>query len=91
MPQEQRTVVYHGDVHGVGFRYTAVQLARRYDVSGYVRNLPDGQVELLVEGEEAVIGEFLNELAEYFRSYIRSQTQRTASATGSFSSFAVRY
>ena len=43
---------FSGTVQGVGFRYTAERLARRYPLTGYVRNLPDGRVELLAEGEE---------------------------------------
>ena len=44
------TVQYSGDVQGVGFRYTAVTIARGYNVSGYVQNLSDGRVRLVVEG-----------------------------------------
>lgn len=44
-------VFYEGRVQGVGFRYTALRLAAGFDVSGYVRNLPDGRVEMVVAGE----------------------------------------
>jgi acylphosphatase len=44
------TVLYSGNVQGVGFRYTTRQLATGFDVSGTVRNLADGRVELVAEG-----------------------------------------
>ena len=48
---------FFGRVQGVGFRYTARSIAGRFAVSGYVRNLPDGSVELVAEGpEEEVLG-----------------------------------
>ena len=41
-----------GRVQGVGFRYTAHNIARRHDVTGYVKNLTDGRVELVMEGPD---------------------------------------
>jgi acylphosphatase len=46
-----RRVVVHGFVQGVGFRYSALEKARRLGVSGWVRNRGDGAVEALFEGE----------------------------------------
>ena len=51
MPRERRRVVFSGRVQGVGFRFTCQSLARGFDVAGYVRNLADGRVELVAEGE----------------------------------------
>lgn len=48
-----RQVFYGGRVQGVGFRYTARQVASGYEVSGWVRNLPDGRVELLAAARDA--------------------------------------
>ena len=48
--RQQREVYYAGRVQGVGFRYTVRSLAARFDVTGFVRNLPDGRVHLVVEG-----------------------------------------
>jgi acylphosphatase len=91
MAKEQRTVSYSGTVQGVGFRYTACRVAQRYDVTGYVRNVSDGRVECLVEGESAEIGAFLAELAEHMRGYIDGQEQRQAPYTGLHKHFGVRY
>jgi acylphosphatase len=43
-------VLYSGRVQGVGFRYTAKTVATGFEVTGIVRNLPDGRVELIAEG-----------------------------------------
>ncbi|SVA98172.1 uncharacterized protein METZ01_LOCUS151026, partial [marine metagenome] len=45
-------VYYSGRVQGVGFRYTVKSLVPGYDVLGIIRNLPDGRVELIAEGEQ---------------------------------------
>ena len=59
-----RHVFYEGRVQGVGFRWTTKNLARGYDVTGSVRNLPDGRVELLVSGEVDEVEAFLEAIAE---------------------------
>jgi acylphosphatase len=51
-----RRYLISGRVQGVGFRYFVEDVAQREGVSGYVRNLPDGRVEALVEGEAATVG-----------------------------------
>lgn len=57
-------VFYTGRVQGVGFRYTAQNLARGFDILGTVRNLDDGRVELIAEGEEEELQVFLEEIDE---------------------------
>ena len=52
-------VHYSGRVQGVGFRYTVKSLVTGYDVLGTIRNLPDGRVELVAEGERVELEEFL--------------------------------
>jgi acylphosphatase len=47
-----------GMVQGVGFRYFAMREANAYGLNGYVKNLPDGSVELQVEGEKEIIERF---------------------------------
>ena len=91
MAREQQHINFNGTVQGVGFRYTACRIATRYDVSGYVRNLPDGRVECVVEGEDSEIDAFIGDLAQAMSGHIRNKAQQTAAYTGEFDSFAIRF
>lgn len=57
-----RKFVVSGVVQGVGFRFFTQRIAARHQVVGYVRNLSDGRVEALVEGDETAIENFKIEL-----------------------------
>ena len=59
-----KRVIFEGRVQGVGFRYTVKDLSRGFDVCGWVKNLPDGTVELQVMGEPAEVDSFITEIAE---------------------------
>jgi acylphosphatase len=59
-----RQVYYEGRVQGVGFRWTVKNLARGFDVTGWVRNLPDGRVELQAQGDSQELTDFLEAIAE---------------------------
>ncbi len=85
MGRELREVWYSGHVQGVGFRYTVLGLARRSDVTGYVRNLPDGRVHLVVEGDVHELDAFLEALAERMQGYIRETLTDRRPATGAVS------
>src|SRR5204862_6034815 len=65
-----RMVHYTGRVQGVGFRATAVEIARDYSVTGWVKNLVDGRVELLVEGPEEAVKKFLLAVAKHWKKNI---------------------
>ncbi len=56
-------VIFEGRVQGVGFRYTVKELARGFEVRGWVRNLADGSVELLAVGEPSEVRDFIHEIA----------------------------
>lgn len=64
-------IIARGRVQGVGFRITAKQKAMQYNLNGYARNLLDGDVELEVEGEEANINAFMEELKAGLNPFIR--------------------
>lgn len=57
-------VFYEGRVQGVGFRWTVKNIAQGFDVTGSVRNLPDGRVELQASGERGEVAAFLAEIRE---------------------------
>ena len=85
----RRHVFYSGRVQGVGFRYTAQRIAQSFAVTGWVRNLPDGRVELVAEGERSEIDGFINRLAESMSDNIQSAQQHNEAETGEFSSFEI--
>ncbi len=88
---ERREVLYSGDVQGVGFRYTTRSLAGRFDVSGFVRNMPDGRVELVVEGRLSEIQRFVDAVQKAMRAYIRRVEKDRRRATGEFEGFEIRF
>lgn len=55
-------VLVSGLVQGVGYRFFTVRKAEEYGLTGWVRNLPNGKVEVVVEGDKGIIEEFLKEL-----------------------------
>jgi len=59
-----KQVFFEGRVQGVGFRFSVKQIAKGYDVTGWVRNLPDGRVELLAGGEREELEAFLKGISE---------------------------
>jgi acylphosphatase len=70
-----RQVFYEGRVQGVGFRFTVKQLARGYDVIGWVQNLDDGRVEMQCSGELEEVEAFLEAIVEsQLKAHIRSVT-----------------
>jgi acylphosphatase len=90
-PAHRHTVSYTGHVQGVGFRYTTHSIARNHAVTGYVRNLPDGRVELVAEGERREIDAFLLEVRDRLSSHIRDERCDIGPATGEFGGFEIRH
>ena len=86
----RRRVFYSGRVQGVGFRFTAQRVAKDFAVTGWVRNLADGRVELLVEGNEKEATAFLERLGEVMEGNIESVQQLDEPATGEFQGFQIR-
>lgn len=82
---------YSGNVHGIGFRFTAVDIARRHKVSGWVKNLYDGGVEVVAEGEETVLKNFLTALKNEMSHYIHEEKFSWEPATGEFAGFQIRF
>ena len=88
---QHSTVCYSGHVQGVGFRYTTHSIARAYQVTGFVRNAPDGRVELVAEGEPREVDAFLAEVRERFFNHIRDERRDNCPPTGEFGGFEIRH
>lgn len=59
-----KRIIFEGRVIGVGFPYTIRQLALGFDVIGWVKNLEDNTIELVIEGEQLEVEEFILEITE---------------------------
>lgn len=82
---------FTGRVQGVGFRYTVKNIALQYNVAGYVRNLPDGRVEVVMEGPESDTIEVVNEIRRKMNGYITRVDTNDAPATGEYQHFSIRH
>jgi acylphosphatase len=87
----RRTLHFSGHVQGIGFRYTTQELAARFAVTGYVRNMPDGRVELVIEGSDDQVDGLVDAIKQRMRQYIRKVDVQIAPATGEFDDFSVRH
>ena len=84
-------VRYTGRVQGVGFRFTARAVAERYAVEGYVKNITDGSVEIVAEGEPREVEAFLAEVDRGLAGYIAETKVAWEEATGEYGSFGVEF
>lgn len=84
-------VIYRGNVQGVGFRYTARSLAQRFRISGYVKNLTNGAVEIVAEGNQAEVEEFLARVDQRMGNLVESSERKWLDATGEFVDFSIRF
>ncbi len=87
---QRRTYLFSGHVQGVGFRYTAQAIAALHAVTGYVRNLDDGRVELVVEGEDLEMDHLVQRLQDQMAGHISRTRCEPSPATGEFQGFNVR-
>jgi acylphosphatase len=84
------TVHYSGRVQGVGFRYTARTVAAGFDITGTIRNLPDGRVELVAEGESAELDAFRAAILDAgLAGFIRDEQISWMEATNEFRGFEI--
>ena len=88
---ERRQVHFTGHVQGVGFRYTVCCLARELGASGYVQNLPDGRVRMVVEGNVADLDRLIAAVEARMADYITAVQTDTLDATGQFNEFSIQY
>ena len=86
-----RHVFFEGRVQGVGFRWTTKNLARGYDVTGWVKNLPDGRVEMQVRGETEEVDAFIEAIGESeLKSHIKKSEVTVIPPPAGFHGFEIR-
>ena len=87
---ERREICFAGRVQGVGFRYTARAIAARFNVRGFVENLNDGRVLLVVEGTSDTLDGFTSAVQAEMERYIARTQTSVLPATGEYANFEVR-
>ncbi|HEX8340198.1 MAG TPA: acylphosphatase [Tepidisphaeraceae bacterium] len=80
---------FEGRVQGVGFRYTTRNIAINYNVSGFVRNLPDGRVELVAEGPENEVSAFVDAVSSRMGRYISGVSYKDELPLGDYPHFSI--
>lgn len=85
------SITFTGRVQGVGFRYSTCNVARRFDVTGWVRNEMDGSVKCTVEGDAAELDRFVEAVKQSMSGNIRDTRIERGQATGEFSGFAIEH
>jgi len=90
MGRERLTIFFSGRVQGVGFRYTTKSVACGFEVTGTVRNLPDGRVELLAEGERGELEEFRRAIQDSeVGRFVRQEEAHWSEAKNEFRGFEI--
>ena len=84
------TVFFSGRVQGVGFRYQTLQVAKEFEVSGWVMNLPDGRVQLEAEGAAPEVKDFIAAVQERMEGHIRKVEQTAALRPPRYTGFTIR-
>jgi|HubBroStandDraft_6_1064221.scaffolds.fasta_scaffold142924_2 acylphosphatase len=85
-----RRIIFEGRVQGVGFRYTTASAARAYRINGYVRNCPDGSVELVASGHRQQVEQLLESLVKNFAGHIERQSVEELDVSEPFDGFEIR-
>ena len=85
-------VFYEGNVQGVGFRWSVRNIANGFDVTGSVRNLPDGRVELQTTGDDEEVRAFLEAiLRSELRAHIKKHSETPLPDPPAFRGFEIRH
>ena len=87
----RKTCHFSGEVQGVGFRYTVKSFAARYAVTGYVKNLADGRVELVMEGTDDHMGRLLADINMQMAGHIDHVDISVTPATAEMVGFSIRH
>ena len=83
-------VFFTGHVQGVGFRYTALQIAKEFEVAGFACNLPDGRVQLEAEGRASEVAAVIAGVEERMHGYVRKTERSSSKRAPQFSGFSIK-
>lgn len=92
MAKNQRVhIFYSGQVHGVGFRFTAEALAAKRGLTGFVKNLADGRVEVVCEGDVEALEDLIAAVKDRMSGYISDMDVEWEPSKREFASFEIRF
>jgi acylphosphatase len=91
MANTARHIIFIGHVQGVGFRFTAHRMARRHQLTGWVRNLPDGSVEMFAQGPTNDIDDCIADIQQSFSGYLRETKIQQSTPNTRFTDFRITF
>ncbi len=91
MEQAAKHIMFSGSVQGVGFRFTALNVANRYHLTGYVRNLPNGSVEMLAQGPAEIIDSCVRDIEDSFAGYVRQTDTKPVTPDPKLTNFRITF
>ncbi len=89
MSQTAKHIIFIGQVQGVGFRFTVLSTANRYQLTGLVRNLTNGTVEMIAQGPPDDIADCIRDIKESFSGYVRETKIKEVAFDPRYESFKI--
>ncbi len=90
-PSIRKRVLFSGRVQGVCFRATTLEISRGRNVAGFVRNLPDGRVELEAQGDAAEVAQLLADVRRSFEGNITDEQESVVGLHADETAFEILY
>ena len=91
MNKTAKHIIFTGRVQGIGFRFTAFNIANRCQLTGVVRNLPDGSVEMLTQGNPDDIADCIRNINESFSGCIKETKIEEAPLNPKYKDFKITF
>lgn len=91
MKRTAKHIIFIGQVQGVGFRFTALNIAKRYNLTGLVRNLLSGAVEMIAQGPSDDIDSCVRDINESFAGYISETKVQEADLNPEYRDFKITF
>jgi acylphosphatase len=84
-------IIFIGHVQGIGFRFTAMRIANSRNLTGWVKNLPDGSVEMSAYGTEDDLQQCISEIHDYFGSNIKETNIADIAVNDQYEDFRITF